>query len=212
MCSSRSAVGSTEVRDKNNNYQAKGTVQTLDNPKKDVGGCWFDSQFNLYTTDREHMKVVKFNLANSHTASPFANTNLATPQLGRDGGQRGRVCRPCRLAAPAPADTAATASCSIPTLRLPISAASTGWISPPISGRCSTRREDVSSNGSMSRRTRRVRTSHASGNRHGVRDPVARAEVQRPGRSARRRHRQHQAAQWRWHRRRDVRLRPKRHQ
>ena len=45
----------------------------LASPKKDVGGCWFDSQFNVYLTDVENTKVVKYNLANSHSASPFAN-------------------------------------------------------------------------------------------------------------------------------------------
>src|SRR5262245_26213504 len=65
--------GKYEIRDKANNYQVKQTIQVLASPKKDVGGCWFDSTFNVYLSDVENTKVVKYNLANSHSALPFAD-------------------------------------------------------------------------------------------------------------------------------------------
>jgi len=73
------AVGSGkyEVRDKTG--ALKQTITSSVNPKKDVAGCWFDSQFNLYTADFNNTKVVKYNLADSHASSVFANTNAQAP-------------------------------------------------------------------------------------------------------------------------------------
>jgi hypothetical protein len=44
----------------------------------DTAGCWFDSQFNLYTTDFQNTRVFKFDLA-THVPSLFADTGVQAP-------------------------------------------------------------------------------------------------------------------------------------
>jgi hypothetical protein len=69
--------GQYEVRDKTGSL--KQTITSSVTPKKDVAGCWFDSQFNLYTADFYNTKVVKYDLAGSHASSVFADTNAQAP-------------------------------------------------------------------------------------------------------------------------------------
>jgi len=69
--------GQYEVRDKTGSL--KQTITSSVNPKKDVAGCWFDSQFNLYTADFYNTKVVKYDITGSHASSVFADTNAQAP-------------------------------------------------------------------------------------------------------------------------------------
>ncbi len=73
------AVGSGKYEVRSSAGTLKQTITSNVNPKKDVAGCWFDSQFNLYTADFNNTKVVKYNFATPHAASTFANTELQAP-------------------------------------------------------------------------------------------------------------------------------------
>ena len=84
MCSSGSARVTYEVFSNTGTLKQTitVTVPTVDNNRA-VAGCWFDSQFSLYTTNFSDTKVVKHNLAinpaTGHTQSLFANTVLQAP-------------------------------------------------------------------------------------------------------------------------------------
>ena len=66
---------------------------------KEVAGCWFDSQFNLYTADFGNTKVVKHQLAGDHAQSDFCGHGHEAPDghsdVDRDGGERRRLRGPC---------------------------------------------------------------------------------------------------------------------
>jgi hypothetical protein len=51
---------------------------TIAGNNKDVGGCWFDGQFNFYGTNRTDTKVVKVDQV-THTSTLFADTALQAP-------------------------------------------------------------------------------------------------------------------------------------
>ncbi len=74
------AIGKGQYEVRSNAGALKQTITIgLGLQKKEVSGCWFDSQFNLYTTDFNATKVVKHQLAPPHTQSIFADTAIAAP-------------------------------------------------------------------------------------------------------------------------------------
>ncbi|HYN07389.1 MAG TPA: hypothetical protein VES67_08370 [Vicinamibacterales bacterium] len=74
------AIGRGQYEVRSNAGALKQTITIgLGLQKKEVAGCWFDSQFNLYTADFNNTKVVKHELAGSHAQSIFADTAVAAP-------------------------------------------------------------------------------------------------------------------------------------
>ena len=83
------AIGKGKYEVRSSTGALKETINTGTN--KEVAGCWFDSQFNLYTADIYNTRVLRRNLASpAHTQSVFANTLLqapdAAPDVAREGG------------------------------------------------------------------------------------------------------------------------------
>ncbi len=86
------AIGNSQYEVRSNAGALKQTITIGTTVGSETAGCWFDSQFNLYTTDFTNTKVIKHNLATPHYYSLFADTGVEalarTQQVDRDGRQR----------------------------------------------------------------------------------------------------------------------------
>ena len=65
--------GKYEVWPNSGGTTPKQTIQIANTDE--TAGCWFDSQFNLYTADFDNTRVIRHQLAVPHNQDVFANTN-----------------------------------------------------------------------------------------------------------------------------------------